>query len=184
MWKYSKYVHGGRRYGTVSMMWRKPVGVCRAPLAGRFRWHPASGAHSPEHMLGPEFEAYFTGFGKVPYARSVNMLAAALSDPTDSNHRLFGTHYCGPGGGGNVTGPLDAACKGHDICYRNGGLQWYDNFNPANFLNGRGTSIQNCNQQLCNATTSIPGAASGRLDLFPADRILCVPAVLKELSWC
>jgi RHS repeat-associated protein len=96
----------------------------------------------------------------------LNSLHLPYADPSDANHRLFGTHYCGPGGGGSVTGPLDAACKAHDICYSNGSLQWYDNFNPANLLNSRGGAIQNCNQQLCNATTSIPGAAAGTVRTY------------------
>ncbi len=31
--------------------------------------------------------------------------------------RLFGTHWCGPGGGGPVTGTNDAACRQHDADY-------------------------------------------------------------------
>jgi hypothetical protein len=31
--------------------------------------------------------------------------------------RLFGTHWCGPGGGGPTTGANDAACRQHDADY-------------------------------------------------------------------
>ena len=36
--------------------------------------------------------------------------------------RLFGTHYCGPGGGGSPNGGVDPACKAHDDCYAAAGL--------------------------------------------------------------
>lgn len=35
----------------------------------------------------------------------------------DPNERLFGTHYCGPGGGGRDINRLDTLCHIHDDCY-------------------------------------------------------------------
>lgn len=79
----------------------------------------------------------------------------------DPNERLFGTHYCGPGGGGSVGPGLDSACAAHDACYQqHGNLTPGDNWNPLNTFNGRGHDIQACNQTLCDATAKIPGSGA------------------------
>jgi hypothetical protein len=87
-------------------------------------------------------------------------------DWSDPNGRLFGTHYCGPRGGGDTTGALDQACQAHDSCYAEHGLQWYDNYDPRNFLNGKGSAIRGCNQTLCNAASQIPGGAANTVRMY------------------
>jgi hypothetical protein len=50
---------------------------------------------------------------------------------------LFGTHYCGPGGGGATSGALDPACEVHDECYGaapEGGISAGNNFNPLSHM--------------------------------------------------
>lgn len=42
--------------------------------------------------------------------------------------RLFGTHYCGPGGAGTPVNTLDVACQAHDACYDAHGLSVGSNF--------------------------------------------------------
>lgn len=61
--------------------------------------------------------------------------------------RLFGTHWCGPGGEGPTTGKLDEACRSHDMCYGANGLSVSSNFNP--FPNA---ALRECNQRLCDAS--------------------------------
>jgi hypothetical protein len=77
---------------------------------------------------------YFWSKRRLPY-----------SDPTDSNHRLFGTHYCGPGGGGAPTGGLDILCAAHDACYRANGVSAIDNLNPFT----SGSAMGGCDRLLC-----------------------------------
>jgi RHS repeat-associated protein len=85
----------------------------------------------------------------------LHSLSLPYIDPFDTNHRLFGTHYCGPGGGGNTTGSLDETCKAHDTCYADAGLSANDNRNqlPA----PKAKVLQHCNQQFCDATGKLPG---------------------------
>ncbi len=87
-------------------------------------------------------------------------------DWTDPNGRLFGTHYCGPGGGGNTTGALDRACKAHDACYAQSGLTAGDNWNPRNLFNSKGSALRACNQALCNATARIAGNAANMIRMY------------------
>jgi hypothetical protein len=74
--------------------------------------------------------------------------------------RLFGTHWCGPGGAGRTVSGLDEACKAHDACYDANHLSAGSNFSP--FLSqSQQNALQSCNQQLCNAarTSSDPGTS-------------------------
>jgi hypothetical protein len=87
-------------------------------------------------------------------------------DLWDSNHRLFGTHYCGPGGGGSETSQLDALCHIHDDCYGNFGVSASVNL-PQNhsipLSAGQIAGITGCNQALANgarALGSVYGAAA------------------------
>jgi hypothetical protein len=83
-------------------------------------------------------------------------------DWSDSNGRLFGTHYCGPGGGGSISPGLDAACAAHDACYKDAGLGVWSNWN-LNLSSEQQAKLQTCNQNLCNAVRSmkgVPGASS------------------------
>ena len=72
--------------------------------------------------------------------------------------RLFGTHYCGPGGAGDTNGALDVACYEHDTCYDEHRLSILSNFNPLLYPS-KGADLQTCNQNLCNAASRIGSAA-------------------------
>jgi len=70
--------------------------------------------------------------------------------PDPYKKRMFGTHWCGPGGEGPTVNSLDAACKAHDQCYDANGLTAGSNFNP--FMGAAKTNaLQQCNQALCSA---------------------------------
>jgi hypothetical protein len=62
--------------------------------------------------------------------------------------RLFGTHWCGPGGGEPPVNDLDAACKAHDQCYDNIGFSASSNFNHLSATDA--ANLKACNQLLCN----------------------------------
>jgi len=78
---------------------------------------------------------------------------------TDKNTRLFGTHYCGPGGGGSVGPGLDSACAAHDACYKDAGVGVWDNWN-LNLSPAKQAAISGCNQNLCNAVRSLKGGGA------------------------
>jgi len=75
----------------------------------------------------------------------VNLFHFPYADSSDPNHRLFGTHYCGPGGGGAPTGGLDILCAAHDACYRANGVSAIDNLNPFT----SGSAMGGCDRLLC-----------------------------------
>src|SRR5579885_747130 len=75
----------------------------------------------------------------------VNLFHFPYADSSDPNHRLFGTHYCGPGGGGAPTGGLDQLCAAHDACYRANGVSAIDNLNPFT----SGSAMGGCDRLLC-----------------------------------
>jgi RHS repeat-associated protein len=83
-------------------------------------------------------------------------------DSSDPNHRLFGTHYCGPGGGGDTTGGLDGLCAAHDACYRRMGVSAIDNLNPFT----SGSAMGGCDRLLCyslqNFQPTSPQERSGK----------------------
>jgi hypothetical protein len=79
-------------------------------------------------------------------------------DLFDSNHRLFGTHYCGPGGGGAETGQLDHLCHVHDDCYRQFGVNANAN-SPGHHTGLDDSKVQGmamCNQALYNGAGDLP----------------------------
>ncbi|MBI5050293.1 MAG: RHS domain-containing protein [Nitrospirae bacterium] len=47
-----------------------------------------------------------------------------------------GTNWCGPGGGGPTTGCFDNACKRHDKCYEDCGIDALSRWVPGNILGG------------------------------------------------
>src|SRR5207248_1520620 len=78
--------------------------------------------------------------------------------------RLFGTHYCGPGGAGPALGGNDPGCKVHDECYAAHDLTSMSNWNPL-LPSYKEEQLQQCNQQLCDAANSNPSATgSSRID--------------------
>lgn len=75
----------------------------------------------------------------------INRIHLPYADASDPNHRLFGTHYCGPGGGGGTTSGLDQLCAAHDACYRANGVSAIDNLNPFT----SGSAMGGCDRLLC-----------------------------------
>ncbi len=83
--------------------------------------------------------------------------ATAQAAFVDPNMRLFGTHYCGLGGGGSLSSlnpEVDAACKAHDKCYKDIGAGSVIN------LTSYSAAVQACNQQLCNQVRQIGGLSA------------------------
>ena len=67
-------------------------------------------------------------------------------------------NYCGAGGMGTPTNAVDSACMQHDACFGNSGADWTNMQSQSNWNQlspGQQTSVQSCNQNLCNAMTTI-----------------------------
>jgi hypothetical protein len=77
---------------------------------------------------------------------------------------LFGTHWCGPGGGGPPVNDLDAACKAHDQCYDNIGLSASSNFNDLSATDA--ANVKACNQLLCNSALRSNARGSTLTNLY------------------
>jgi RHS repeat-associated protein len=78
---------------------------------------------------------------------------------------MFGTHWCGPGGGGTPVNSLDTACQQHDSCYDRYGLTVGSNFNP--FIGAqRAAQLYKCNQDLCNAAKKTSNLGATRVVLY------------------
>ena len=96
----------------------------------------------------------FTLASLVPNWKSCSAKATYIpADPYKK--RLFGTHWCGPGGAGPPTDNLDAACMAHDRCYDANGFTSTSNWSP--FLSpAQQRALQQCNQNLCDAARQNP----------------------------
>jgi RHS repeat-associated protein len=95
-----------------------------------------------------------------------------VNEPTDAtvnegnrDMRLFGTHWCGPGGSGTVTSTTDAACWRHDMCYAANNLEWTDNRNKS-LPPAKAAALQQCNQQLCNSVRRGSTAGDVMIDFY------------------
>ena len=81
-------------------------------------------------------------------------------------NRLFGTHYCGPGGAGSTVGALDPACKVHDACYAaapGGGISAANNLSGGTPMTGaQAAQAQQCNQALYDAARNHPDAPGSK----------------------
>lgn len=75
--------------------------------------------------------------------------------------RMFGTHWCGPGGAGPVVNQLDAACKAHDKCYDRLGYTALSNYSPL-----QDDGLQACNQALCDAAKKSTDLGATRVWLY------------------
>jgi RHS repeat-associated protein len=84
----------------------------------------------------------------------------------DDPYRLFGTKFCGPGGAGNTTGFLDAACKAHDDCYKAAGITFANNLpGGPSMSSSQASAAKACNQALYNAARinkSAPGSKAAQ----------------------
>lgn len=70
--------------------------------------------------------------------------------------RLFGTHFCGPGGGGVPINALDAACKAHDECFGAAGLSAANNAGGGSMTLQQAAAAQGCNAALAAAAAAHP----------------------------
>lgn len=80
--------------------------------------------------------------------------------------RLFGTHYCGPGGAGTTVGALDPACKVHDACYGaapGGGISAGNNLSGGTpMTTAQAAQAKECNQALYDAARNHPDAPGSK----------------------
>ncbi len=86
----------------------------------------------------------------------------------DPNERFFGTHWCGPGGGGSETNALDHFCHMHDLCYGQFGVSATANFprSGITLTAAQVTGIQGCNQALANGAKGLIGRVTGAADVY------------------
>lgn len=124
---------------------------------------PCSFTSIPILTPGPSPSAK-VGQGILDLANFLITTAASLvhtwARPHDPPLRINGTHWCGPGGGGDPITEPDKACKKHDDCYDDNQLTSIDNFRQLS--PGKAAAIQACNQALCDAeraTNSSTGRA-------------------------
>jgi hypothetical protein len=67
-------------------------------------------------------------------------------------------NYCGAGGMGTPVNGIDSACMDHDACFSGAGATWQNMQSDAAFgtlLKPQRDHVRGCNQQLCNAMTTI-----------------------------
>jgi RHS repeat-associated protein len=126
-------------------------GACGGGL-GFQQGSDSSGGHGFAYTVASIAELFGTGF--------------AYADWTDPNHRLYGTHYCGPGGGGSTVNGLDRLCQAHDMCYAAAGLSAASQHGPLTA--GQNAAMAACNQSLCDGLKQLkttPGTqeAEGRM---------------------
>jgi hypothetical protein len=82
----------------------------------------------------------------------------------DTNERLFGTHYCGPGGGGRDVNQLDSLCHVHDDCYGAFNVDASVNLpgHHSTPLSGAQIAgIRGCNQALATGAKGLIGRVTG-----------------------
>jgi len=82
----------------------------------------------------------------------------------DPNERLFGTHWCGPGGGGREVNQLDSLCHVHDNCFASFGVDASVNM-PGHHNTPLSpeqiTGITGCNQVLATGAKGLIGKVPG-----------------------
>ncbi|GBD99359.1 tRNA(Glu)-specific nuclease WapA precursor [bacterium BMS3Abin07] len=70
----------------------------------------------------------------------INLYAYTANNPVNRKDpkglTWFGTNWCGAGGSGNVTGCYDTACRAHDKCYEDCGIDATTRWYPRNILGG------------------------------------------------
>ena len=57
-------------------------------------------------------------------------------------------NWCGPGGSGPTTDCYDSACKRHDKCYEDCGIDWLSRWSPGNL---KGSCAKKCDEDLLNS---------------------------------
>jgi len=70
--------------------------------------------------------------------------------------RIAGTHYCGPGGAGTPNSDVDSACKAHDACYTNHGIDFGPNIGWGGWTKQQAAEARSCNQTLYDTVKQYP----------------------------
>jgi hypothetical protein len=122
--------------------------------AGPSSFGPGTGA-----ALDPNNKFQYT-VGSIAELLGFGMAYANWGDP---NERLFGTHYCGPGGGGSEVNGLDRFCHIHDLCYNQFNVNAAANFPHSGITlsPAQVAGIQGCNQALANGAKGLMGRVTG-----------------------
>jgi RHS repeat-associated protein len=141
------------------------LGIPTSIPQGNFGLAMALGLPSQGCEFGPCGGGGF-GFGPggaVSLSTGLQSVAGGLSqffpaylDPFDVHHKLFGTHWCGPGGGGDTTGHVDKACMAHDLCFKAAGISSLYNLGLQTNTPARRAAAAACNQQLYNSVSLFP----------------------------
>ena len=76
--------------------------------------------------------------------------------------RLFGTHYCGPGGAGSPNSDVDRACQSHDACYDAAHINFGPNIGWGGWTKQQAAAARVCNQALYDAVRQYPNEPGSR----------------------
>lgn len=90
--------------------------------------------------------------GITPFSSSPNIRFTV--DPYQT--RLFGTHWCGAGGGAVPVNALDSACKAHDQCFDAAGISAANNNGGGNMTLQQASAASQCNAALGAAAAAHP----------------------------
>ena len=110
----------------------------------------AAYGHSPVDSQDPDMAT----FGQQGYQGYVPPGFKMTFDPYPT--RLFGTHWCGPGGGGVPVNALDAACKAHDQCFDAAGISAASNDGGGHMTLQQASAASTCNAALGAAAAAHP----------------------------
>jgi hypothetical protein len=105
-----------------------------------------------------------TGSPKPPDKSTPKNCPTPSPPPDPFPKRLFGTHWCGPGGAGPPINDLDAACMSHDMCYDAVGASTYQSWLALSATEA--ANVKACNQSLCEAARQSTAPGSGRVNFF------------------
>jgi len=97
--------------------------------------------------------------------------------------RLFGTHWCGPGGGGPAINVLDAACQAHDRCFDAARLSAASNAGGGHMTLQQAAAASTCNEALADVAAAhpdLPGATRISEWLKHGDQILVITGGRKD----
>ena len=95
--------------------------------------------------------------------------------------RLFGSHWCGPGGAGSPNSDVDRACQMHDTCLGDHGINFWGNIAvaPVFWTSEQKRAAQVCNQALYNTVKQYPNEPGSK----PIQNWLKYGNWLGILSW-
>jgi RHS repeat-associated protein len=109
----------------------------------------------------------------VPGPNGETALSGRKDDPYPKNY--FGTHWCGPGGGGPTLTAFDEGCMVHDHCFDAIGVSADANTGPGTVTLDQAVEMQKCNEALyavAVANPADPGSSRIKWWLEYGDEIL------------